>query len=105
MIAPTVGRILWYYPAKGERIAHDFPEPLAATVCAIQGNGTVNLCVFDADGVPHPRQSVVLIQDGKYPANGAYPYCEWMPYQKGQAAKTEHAEAVNQAIIDSIRRG
>ncbi|MBF5006826.1 hypothetical protein ISG32_21500 [Diaphorobacter sp. NR2-3-3-1] len=46
---------------------------------------------MDANGNAHSRTSVPLVQDGdSCPANGYY--CEWMPYQKGQAAKTEAAE-------------
>ena len=51
----------------------------------------MNLSVIDANGVPHSRTSVELIQDA-CPAPGGASYCEWMPYQKGQAAKTEVAD-------------
>jgi hypothetical protein len=51
----------------------------------------VNLVVFNANGVPYNRTSVLLVQDAN-PVPGSQ-YCEWMPYQKGQAAKTEALEA------------
>jgi hypothetical protein len=47
--------------------------------------------MFDAGGNLFPRTSVWLRQDDDPPPTGMY--CEWMPYQKGQAAKTEALEA------------
>ena len=51
----------------------------------------VNLTVFDSNGISHPRTSVSLAQDGD-PVNRGGGYCEWMPYQKGQAARAEALE-------------
>lgn len=90
MIKPTVGRVVWYYPAPGDSLVHSLGQPLAAHVANIHSDRLVNLMVIDAMGIPHARPSVVLIQDGDPMPNG--PYCVWMPYQKGQAAKTEALE-------------
>lgn len=68
-------------------MAHYADQPLPAIVIYVHNDYAVNLCVFDANGVPHGRSSVVLVQPGQ-PAPHAG-YCEWMPYQKSQAAKTE----------------
>ena len=96
MIRPTVGRVVWYRPGKYDDIARIDGAPLAAIVASVFGDDCVNLTVFDAMGVAHPRTSVTLVQDGGPPVealgDGAS-YCEWMPYQKGQAAKTEALEA------------
>lgn len=89
MIIPTVGRIVWY------RAGDARPEtpPLAAIVAYVWSSRMVNLAVFDAEGGHFPKTSVRLIQDGDSPAGWGEPTCSWMPYQKGQAAKTEALEA------------
>lgn len=90
MIKPTVGRIVWYYPA-GHRSKE---QPLAAIVSHVWSDTCVNLAIFSQNGCPMgtPPTSVLLMQDdAEIPAGGQY--CTWMPFQKGQAAKTEAAEA------------
>lgn len=93
IIKPTVGRVVWFHPSEltGEAnfARHQDGQPYAAIIARVWSNAIVNLTVFDASGTPHPRTSVKLWQgDGIPPGT----YCEWMPYQKGQAAKTEAAE-------------
>lgn len=95
MIKPTVGRVVWYTPAKDDygraQFACSFEQPLAAIIAHVHSDSMVNLTVFDANGASHGVCSVDLIQDGQpKPDHGRY--CEWMPYQKGQAAKTEQLE-------------
>jgi hypothetical protein len=41
---------------------------------------------FDSNGVSHSRTSVPLVQAGEDKSKYGY-FCEWMPYQVGQAAK------------------
>ncbi len=88
MIKPTVGRVVWFYPKGGES-----SQPLAALVAHVWSDTCVNLAIFDANGKPmmDPPTSVLLVQDGNERPSGG-PFCEWMPYQKGQAAKTEQLE-------------
>jgi hypothetical protein len=63
----------------------------------------VNLTVFDHNGCPHSRTSITLIQEGDDPnLIGGRAWCEWMPYQKGQAAKTEAAEARGTVITHKL---
>jgi hypothetical protein len=51
----------------------------------------VNLQVLSGNGNAFPRTSVKLMHcDETYTPTESY--CEWMPYQKGQTAKTEEAE-------------
>lgn len=100
MIKPTVGRIVWYRPSDLDRnqmtihseCANSPEQPLAATVAYVWSDHLVNLTVSDHNGATHQRTSVMLAQDGGR-AGGIMPYCEWMPFQKGQAAKTEALEA------------
>lgn len=93
MITPTVGRIVWFHdetcldPAPIARITG---QPSAAIITAVWGDRMVNLAVFDGNGKIHPRTSITLVQPGDAcPPPGCAQYCEWMPFQKGQAAKQE----------------
>lgn len=84
MIEPTVGRVVWFHPEIGNR---DCGATLAAIVCHVWSITCVNLAVFDSNGAPYNRTSVFLWQgDSERPSSQ---YAEWMPYQKGQAAKVE----------------
>jgi hypothetical protein len=89
MIKPTVGRVVWFYryiQNQGHK------GPMAGHVAFVHSDTMVNLMTIDENGNPHSETSVELIQDDDTPAPG-YSYCIWMPYQKGQAAKTEQLEA------------
>jgi hypothetical protein len=90
MIKPTVGRVVLYYRhGKTQFDANEQPE--AATVAYVHSDTMINLSIVDHNGVQFPATSVFLYQgDGDRPQGS---YAEWMPYQKGQAAKTEALEA------------
>jgi hypothetical protein len=94
-ILPTVGRVVWFTPSRltGDgRFAHiDGRKPLAAIVAHVFNDALVNLAVFDSNGQPHSRTSVKLVQAGEDKPEHGY-FCEWMPYQVGQAAKHSKAE-------------
>lgn len=78
-----------YRPMVHERFAgDDGSHRWPALVCYVWNDAMVNLSVFDANGVHKPHTSVTLAQDR--PAEPGE--CEWMEYQKGQAARTEAAE-------------
>lgn len=87
MIKPTIGRVVWFHPAGST--AQE--QPNAAIISYVWSDTMVNLAVFDANGVASNSTSVTLYQgDGERPTSY---YAEWMPYQQGQAAKTEALEA------------
>ena len=99
LIVPTVGRKVWYRPSAADK-AGNFgmkttgDQPLDATVLAAWGPRCINVQVLDIEGRPFTRTSVTLIQEGDTPAqdgngNTVGGYCEWMPYQQGQAKKAE----------------
>lgn len=93
VIAPTVGRVVWYYPAAGDSLRKNVEadQPLAAQVAKVHPDGRVNLGVLDQYGNNHSRLQVELVQAGE-PKPLAVSYCTWMPYQLGQAARTQQLE-------------
>jgi hypothetical protein len=94
VIKPTNGRIVWFTPDQYFLGAwHDIQQPLAATVCHVWGDRMVNLDVVDSNGEHWAVTSVNLVQPSDPAKQYEARYCEWMPFQKGQAAKTEAAEA------------
>lgn len=82
MIEPTVGRVVLY---RDDTMA--FGEWLAAIVVKVWGPRMVNLAVFTDMGAVRSETSVTLRQPEDETLGGRW--CEWMPYQVGQAAKTE----------------
>lgn len=94
MISPTVGRVVLFWPSRGAG-EPQVQQPYAATVAYVHSDIMVNLSVVDHNGKQFGATSVPLVQDDA-PAPVGY-YCEWMPYQKGQAAKTEALEAAVKA--------
>lgn len=96
MIKPTVGRVVWFAPAVlgSPHVQYTSvpPKPLCASVAYVWNDRMVNLSVVGHDGVTKPETSVMLLQDDdRKPEEGRFAF--WMPYQQGQAAKTEAAES------------
>lgn len=97
IITPTVGRKVLYRPSESDfkgpiPMAVVKDQPLDATVIAVWGDRMVNVDVIDITGRHFPVLSCDLLQEGDEPnkdANGKTVgrYCEWMPYQLGQAKK------------------
>lgn len=88
-INPTVGRVVLF-----QHIDRTF----AAIVAYVHSPGMLNIAYFDENGVAHNATSVPLIQEGDERPQSYF--CEWMPYQKGQAAKTEALEK-RVAVVDA----
>lgn len=93
MIKPTIGRVVWLH--RPDSI--DQSQPEAALVTYVHSDTCINVAGFNANGVPFALTSVYLDQ-GDSPKSADVEgsllavYAEWMPYQKGQAAKTEALE-------------
>lgn len=98
MIKPTVGRVVWYWPGPTDSIVgNDGSQPLAAMIAHVWSDTCVNLAVFDGNGVGFNRTSVLLLQeDSPRPSTN---FAEWMPYQKGQAARTEQLEKLTEGAL------
>lgn len=62
---------------------------MAALIAYVWGDDMVNLHVIDHNGVGHSKTSVRLVQENEPKPDGYY--CEWMPYQIGQAKRHEGA--------------
>lgn len=100
VIKPTIGRRVWFRPsgaflASNPILTQLNPEqPMDAGIVYVQHDHMVNLIVTDHVGKTLAVPSVPLLA-GHYVADedtDVYCCCEWMPYQKSQAAKTEAAE-------------
>ena len=86
MISPTNGRIVWIHDRK-------YDQPLAAIVTWVHSDTLINVCAHLPDGRPRPMENVSLVQDtADSDLNAIQPFAVWMPYQRGQAAKTEALE-------------
>jgi len=92
MISPTIGRVVLI---KG-RIGNGGTQAEPALVTYVHGDRLINVGGFSSMGVPFALDSITLLQDDDAEPTGHY--ASWMPYQKGQAAKTEAAEAALKAV-------
>lgn len=92
MTKPTVGRKIWFWHSAPTSESGEQPED--ATIVYVHDDRRVNLRVTDMMGNSRGEQNVTLVQEGDPKPDGNY--CEWMPYQKGQAAKTEQLEKAAQ---------
>jgi hypothetical protein len=94
MIKPTNGRVVLFTPHLDDTSGLMCIDrtPLASIVAHVWSDRLVNLVVFDSRGQSFPFNCVTLLQDDDI-APDAGRFCAWMDYQKGQAAKTEAAEA------------
>lgn len=99
MITPVPGRIVWYHPDTHDTtlMATNGTQPLAATVVAVWSDTMINVQVLDANAVAWKRTSVALWQGEGEPPYGSR-FCEWMPYQLGQAKRTTDLEAERQDL-------
>jgi hypothetical protein len=84
-IVPTVGRVVWVIrPLE----TLDIKQPEVGLVTYVHGDGRyINVAGFNSNGTPFSLKSLYLVQDGE--AKPEHNFACWMPYQKGQAAKTE----------------
>lgn len=100
-ITPTVGRMLHYVVVSTQPWFAGSPgDVCAAVVARVNSESNVTLTVFDAMGRPYPVEGVPLVQEGDtFPAGN---YCRWMPFQVGQAAKTDDVAVKLAEQVDSI---
>lgn len=87
MIKPTVGRKVWVR-GRPQSVSGDQPED--GTITYVHSDTCINVGGRNAVGEPFTITSLYLRQDD-VPAP-ALTWAEWMPYQKGQAAKDAAGE-------------
>lgn len=90
VIKPTVGRVVLFWPqGRADRDAGG--QPCAATVAYVHSDRMVNLGYVNHNGDAAGATSVKLLQPGD-PIPDVDRFCEWMPYQVGQAQKAEELQ-------------
>ena len=82
MIAPTIGRIVEFYPALASQYALSAGLPHAAIVAAVLNDRLVNLMVIDTNGTPFGRTRVALLQDGDKPMGTGVDHAAWPNHAK-----------------------
>lgn len=90
MIPPTIGRKVWYFvnnkAGLNGIVSHDLTKPLDVNIVYVWSDTCINIAGFDHNGTPFARTSVPInIENG----GGSSAWCEWMPYQQGQAKAAE----------------
>lgn len=88
MIEPTIGRVVWVH--RPGSISERYQQPEVGFIVFVHNPRLINIAGFDANGEHFAATSVQLLQDDDARLGGIYAW--WMPYQKGQAAKTEALE-------------
>lgn len=73
VIKPTPGQMVCFILVSTmPGFAGNALQALGATIAQVNDDRNVNLCVFDANGVPHPMQNVPLVQDGDTTPSGNF---------------------------------
>lgn len=91
-IVPTLGRVMWFVPF--EDFQHHSGVKLykgqryTAHVCFVHGENSVNVMVIDSSGKSY-GMTCVHVKQADAPEPKGIDYCEWMPYQVGQAGVSQ----------------
>lgn len=101
-IDPTIARVLHYTPSYLDTEIRRDGWPFAAIIADVNRDGTINLAVFARNGMIYPRTNVHLLQDGQFPVAPENAYAMWMPYQVGQAARTDELIKALTARIEAL---
>jgi hypothetical protein len=86
MIKPTVGRIVLVWRMQTE----DDSQPEAARIVFVNSDTSINVVGESKSGMRFFLPDLHLRQEAHEQL--PWPFADWMPYQKGQAAKTEALE-------------
>jgi hypothetical protein len=87
VIVPTVGRVVWVHRPHD---SIDVKQPEVALVTYVHDDRLINVAGWNANGTPFTLTSLTLVQPDEPKPEGNF--AAWMPFQKGQAAKTEALE-------------
>jgi len=80
LIAPTVGRKIYYRPYPNER-SSDHAQPFDASIAHVIDDDTIVISVVNDIGYPMTPKTVTLAHGRE----ARYGECYWMDYQIGQA--------------------
>lgn len=81
MTEPTIGRKVYYFdPTTTSLTSHDRSKPFDVNIVYVWSSTCINIAGFDHNGNLFSRTSVPINETA-----GASAWCEWMPYQQGQA--------------------
>lgn len=100
-VPPTVGRVVLLMRGTPEAQATGWP----VFINKVWSDRCINVAGFNEWGTQVSYTSVTLVQAGE-PVPQAGPYATWMPYQVGQAAKTEELQRqLNAATVETPAQG
>lgn len=107
LIPPSVGRVVLFRP----RGSDPESQPLAAMIARVNDDGSINIGYLDTAGVHRNAIDVILHQDGEpRPDTAETAFCEWMPFQIGQAKQQSMvaggslAAASRYEVLNEFRR-
>lgn len=100
MIKPTIGRVVWYWPGIPcpQGGCRDPEQPYKADIVFVHSDTVVSVAGYDHLGRPF-FNSLATLWEGE--GHGHSPCWQWMPYQKGQAARAEKAEQQLDQVVSS----
>lgn len=107
MIKPTVGRVVWVFNRAGRAklVGTAGIQPEVGFITYVHDDRIINVGGFTALGQPY-AVTLIALQDDDIPQSPAGEregcWAEWMPYQKGQAAKTEAVLAERAAELGDL---
>lgn len=108
VISPSIGRVLWFWPALGDpKSAFQIlskTQPMEARVIFVHDDCHVNLAVTDHKGTTHFAEKVYLLQGTAPRPSTSEAFAEWMPYQIGQANKAKTAEDAVREIKEAQQK-
>ena len=79
---PSIGRVVWYYPAGCAD-----KQPWPALIAYVHSDARINVGGYKADGTPFDARNVELRMPSEGTAKDEDHYCTWMPYQVSAAAE------------------
>lgn len=96
VITPVVGRVVHFWPSRAPNSPKP-DQPCAAQIAYVHSDFCINVGYLSHGGTALSASSVQLIQPLDREAPGFVEpdgyFAEWMPYQVGQAQKTEQVVA------------
>lgn len=101
MIEPTVGRVVWFWPIGPAANANE--QPAAAIIAHVHHERLVDLYVMPGGrgaGPSYLAEFILLVQDDedRERLSEGSAYCEWMPFQKGQAPKVDELKELRSFV-------